>query len=103
MANGGYKIVSLENYNFTLGTKHIIAGVYDRIESAYRKPILLSDIVIGSAELPDSFVTFTVSSTDYIGVLYVVPTDATKAEFYTVTITDDDEVTFAKATVTSAT
>lgn len=85
MKNGGYKIIDLKDVNLST-TPVVIAGIYNRVKDNYRKPILLSGIVIGGVEMADCFVDLHVSSTSYVGAVYN----------YTITITSDDKVSVAK-------
>lgn len=84
MKNGGYKIINLKDTDLTSGVGVTISGTYDAIENSYRKPLLLSGIVIGSVEKNDAFVAFTVSSGTYSCDLYGG----------TITIDSDDVVTY---------
>lgn len=82
--NGGYKIIDLKDSNFTLdGDAITIKGVYDNVENAHRKAILLSGLVIGGVEKPNRFVTFISESGSYT---------ATMADAK-ITITAEDAVT----------
>lgn len=50
---GGYQIIDLKNKNFeNNGTKIVFPGIYEQIEST-RKPIHVTNIVYGGAELND--------------------------------------------------
>ena len=71
------------------GTASKIAGIHAKLESHFRKAILLSDIVIDGVEKADRFVVFENSGGDYVGILYE---SITNAKTY-LTITDADEVT----------
>lgn len=85
MKNGGYKIIDLKDVNLS-ATPVVITGIYNRVEDNYRKPILLSGIVIENVEMADCFVDLHVSSTSYVGTLHN----------YTITITSDDKVSVAQ-------
>ena len=85
MKNGGYKIIDLKDVNLST-TPVVIAGIYNRVKDNYRKPILLSGIVIGGVEMADCFVDLNVSSTSYVGAVHN----------HTITITSDDKVSVAK-------
>ena len=81
---GGYKIIDFKDINLVTGTASTIAGVYDAIESNYRKAILISGISIDGVKMADSFVELLlVDGTEYTGTLYGK----------TLTITDTDAVT----------
>lgn len=61
---GGYVIADFKGVDLTSGTEATIAGVYDAIEAAaaYNKPVLVNNLVIGSALYPAMYVDFTISS-----------------------------------------
>lgn len=80
---GGYQIIDLKNRNLTTTTTANIKGIYNSIESNYRKPILLSGIVIDSVEKADTFVTLVHNGSRYTTTIYGV----------TLTIADSDNVT----------
>lgn len=82
MKNGGYKIIDLRDNNLTaVGTT--IKGVYEAIEHSYRKPLLLSGIVIDGVEKNDAFVVAEAGVGSYV-IKY-----GEKA----ITITSEDDVT----------
>lgn len=86
--NGGYKMVSLKDHNFTPNVGATIKGIYDSIENNYRKNILLTDIVINSIERTERFITFGHTSNYYEG--YMAISDNVN---YRIRITDEDVVT----------
>lgn len=61
---GGYKIIDLQNKNITT-TEVTIDNLYESIESNYRKPLLLSNLVIDGKELANIYVYAIVDGTDY--------------------------------------
>lgn len=61
---GGYKIIDLQNKNITT-TEVTIDNLYESIESNYRKPLLLSNLVVNGAELPDVYVYAVVDTANY--------------------------------------
>lgn len=64
---GGYKIVSLMLVSLMAGMETAtIEGIYERIESSYQKPILLSGIVVGGVEKNDVFVQPVVEGNEYV-------------------------------------
>lgn len=66
MRKGGYQIINLKNTNFTIGTAMMIDGIHNAIEASYRKPLLLSGLVVANVEYPDVYVEATVDSSAYI-------------------------------------
>ena len=87
--DGGYTIISLKDTNLVTATPVTIAGIHAKLESHFRKAILLADLVIDGVEKADRFVVFENSGGDYVGILYE---SITNAKTY-LTITDEDEVT----------
>lgn len=85
MKNGGYIIIDLKDVSLS-ATPVAIAGIYNRVKDNYRKPILLSGIVIEGVEMADCFVDLHVSSTSYVGALHN----------YNITITSENKVSVAK-------
>ena len=83
MRNGGYKIINLADVSLN-GTAKKVEGVHAAIEHSYRKPLLLSGIVIDGVEKNDAFVAPTVSSGSYVIKVYGG----------TITITSQDMVSF---------
>ena len=80
MFKGGYKLIDLHNVNLKTGVGTTINGVYDAIKSSYRKPIILTGVVLGSVEA-----NVTVDSGNY---KMTVPTGVivvTKADLVTYT------------------
>lgn len=79
---GGYKIINLKDKLLMVGTQASIKGVYNSIESNYRKALLLTGITIDSVEKPDVFITLSHNGNKYTGLLYG----------YTLEINSDDKV-----------
>ena len=85
MFKGGYKLINLHNVNLKTGVGTIINGVYDAIKSSYRKPLILTGVVLGSVETNDIFVNVTIDNGNY---KMTVPTGVivvTKADLVTYT------------------
>lgn len=80
---GGYQIIDCAGVYFTAGTATKVSGAYALIEGT-RKPIRLNNVVVGGTEYHDAFCEFTVSESNFTGTTYG----------YTVTVTQDDAVTF---------
>lgn len=87
---GGYTILDLRDVDFTPGTGAEVKGAYTRLEGRYRKPVLLSGIVVSGVEYPDTNV-----APQNVDGSYTL--DITLgASSYTLTITDTDTVTFTE-------
>lgn len=78
---GGYKIIDFKDKNLT--SSPTIDGIYDSIENNYRKPLLLSGLVIGGVEKASVFAIATLSSTSFV---------FSNIYGYNITITDEDGV-----------
>lgn len=83
MIKGGYKIIDLRDKNLTTTSYAYVKGIYEDIESNYRKPLLLSGITIEQVEKADAFVTFTHNGNAYSTSIYG----------HTITISDNDQIT----------
>ena len=81
---GGYKISDFKDTNLVTGKASTIEGVYDAIESNYRKALLISGIVIDGVEKADCFVSFTISSGNYVSEIYGLTLTITSADAVTV-------------------
>lgn len=82
---GGYQIVSCKDTAITTGTAVTITGIHEAIEGAYRKPLLLSGVVLDGVEHGD---------------VWIVPTNADGTYTFTAygkawTVTAADSVTAA--------
>ena len=88
MIKGGYKIIDLKNTPFEVGgATMMIEGIYDSIEGSYRKPLLVTGLVMDGRECNDVFVTPMMESTNYVLTAYGK----------NIVITDTDAVTIIDA------
>ena len=71
MTKGGYQILDLSNYDFTLGQSQYVNGAYEKIEGT-RKVILVSGLTVNGTEYRDAFVDFNVESGNFVGSMYDV-------------------------------
>ena len=95
MFKGGYKLIDFKETDITLSTPTTIKGVYDAIEHNYRKPTLITGLVIGSVEKEDTFVNFEHGANSYNGLLGMTAND--KVLF--IAITNEDVVTITENTI----
>lgn len=65
MFKGGYKLIDLRNVDLKTGVGATIGGIHGSIESSYRKPLVLTGVVLDSVEVSDLFVNVTVDSGNY--------------------------------------
>lgn len=84
---GGYKMIDLQDVNLTNNESHTIKGIYDSIESNYRKTLLLTGLTVDDIEKADRYVTFTHSDNAYTSTI---------ESGLTLTITDADSVTLTQ-------
>lgn len=96
MFKGGYKLIDFKENNIVLTKPTTIKGVYDAIEHNYRKPTLITGLVIDSVEKEDTFVNFEHVGNVYNGLLGMTAND--KVLF--ITITNEDVVTIIENTIT---
>lgn len=98
MFKGGYKLIDFKENNIGLDKSTIIKGVYDAIEHNYRKPTLITGLVIDSVEKEDTFVNFEHGKNVYNGLLGMTANN--KVLF--ITIDNNDAVTITENTITLA-
>lgn len=56
MIKGGYRIIDFKDTPLVIeGATMMIEGIYESVEGNYRKPLLLSGLVINGVEKPDVF------------------------------------------------
>lgn len=88
---GGYKIIDLQNVNFTIDEPQTIAGIYNAVESSHRKPILISNFVLSGVEKPDRYCTLRLDNSAYVGSIAV----STDGDVLSIEITDSDTITIS--------
>ena len=98
MFKGGYKLIDFKENNITLTKPSTIKGVYVANENNYRKPTLITGLVIGDVEKEDTFVNFVHSGNVYNGLLGMTANN--KVLF--ITISNKDVVTITENTITLA-
>lgn len=91
MIKGGYKIVNFNGAALS-GSPETLAGIYDQIVDDYDKPVMVSGVSLNGDIMDDA----------YAGVQEKTGAGTSKYVELTVyggviTVTDDDEVTFASA------
>lgn len=96
MFKGGYKLIDFKETNIKLATPSTIKGVYKAIENNYRKPTLITGLVIGKVKKEDTFVNFEHGENVYNGLLGMTANN--KVLF--ITITNEDSVTITENTIT---
>lgn len=82
---GGYKIVSLNGNDLASGDSFVVNGLYENLVNSYKKPILVTEIVIDGEKQQDSFAVVKQSDGGYTIDVYG----------YALTVTSEDAVTIA--------
>lgn len=91
MFRGGYKIIDFRDTPFTIGgAAMMIGGIHDAIEASYRKPLMLSGLVVGGTEYGDVYAIPAVSDSAYVF-------DIAQYDIK-ITVQSTDAVTIAKLT-----
>lgn len=85
---GGYKIVSLNGNDLASGDSFVVSGLYENLVNSYKKPILVTEIVIDGEKQQDSFAVVKQSDGGYTIDVYG----------YALTVTSEDSVTIAEVT-----
>ena len=81
---GGYKIIDLKNKSITT-TGVTVDGIYEEIEGSYRKPLLLTHIVINGVEKNDAFVNVVIQASIYKFSLYGYSWEINSADLVKIT------------------
>ena len=81
---GGYKIIDLKNKSVTT-TGVTVDGIYKEIEGSYRKPLLLTHIVINGVEKNDAFVNVVIQASIYKFSLYGYSWEINSADLVKIT------------------
>lgn len=79
---GGYKIVSLNGNDLASGDSFVVSGLYENLVNSYKKPILVTEIVIDGEKQQDSFAVVKQSDGGYKIDVYD----------YALTVTSEDSV-----------
>ena len=81
---GGYKIIDLKNKSITT-TGVTVDGIYKEIEGSYRKPLLLTHVVINGVDKNDAFVNVIVQTSIYKFSLYGYSWEINSADLVKIT------------------
>ena len=91
---GGYKIIDLHDVNLVVdGSPVKIPGVYEAIESNYRKATILSGMTLNGVERPDRWVNFGTGSDGAFHASIGLDTDAM---ILYITVTNEDMVSLTE-------
>lgn len=83
MLRGGYQIIDLKHKKLVAASNISLPGIYNRIEST-TKPLLLSNINVNGVEKHDSFITPTISGTNYVITIYGLKLTIASSDIVTV-------------------
>lgn len=96
---GGYKLIDFKETNITVGGNAVtVAGVYNAIESAYRKQIVLTGLSIGGVEHCDVFCNLEHGENVYHGLFGMTANN----KFLFISITNENAVTITEHELTLA-
>lgn len=96
---GGYKLIDFKETNITVGGDAVtVAGVYNAIESAYRKQIVLTGLLIGGVEHRDVFCNLEHGENVYHGLFGMTANN----KFLFISITNENAVTITEHELTLA-
>ena len=96
---GGYKLIDFKETNITVGGDAVtIAGVYNAIESAYRKQIVITGLTIGGVEHRDVFCNLEHGENVYHGLLGMTANN----KILFIAITNENAVTITEHELTLA-
>lgn len=84
LLKGGYKIIDLKGVTIASEGGTTVTGIYNDIENNYRKPLLLSGIVIEGVEKADVFITVTTSESNFTFTAYNKTYTVTNADLVTI-------------------
>ncbi len=88
MLKGGYRIVDFKSVALTTGGAAVtIEGVFDSVKNTYKKPTLLSGVIIDDKEYPDEYSVFELDDSVYKCAIHGTTT-ITVAEGDLVTVTE---------------
>ena len=86
MFKGGYKIIDLADTPFTTAAAtKTIPGIHDRIESTYRKPIMLAGLNMDGTKYDAAYAVPALSGGNYVFTVHGFTVTVTAADAVTVT------------------
>lgn len=84
MLKGGYKIINLSDTVINADGGATIDGIYESIENNYRKPLILSGIVIDGVEKADCAITVTSAENSFTFTAYGKTYTVSNADLVTI-------------------
>jgi len=82
----GYKLINFKNIDLKTTVATEIAGIYETIESNYRKPLVLERLVLDGVEVIDKWVNAQVENNKFT---FAIPEG-------TIEVDNNDQVTYTK-------
>lgn len=84
---GGYIIADFKKTALTSGTQASIEGLFNSVSSPYKKPVMVSGLVIGGVEYPAFYAVFVKNANNYEAQVSINGTALT------IVVTPEDGVT----------
>lgn len=91
MKNGGYIIANFKGTRLSSGTESNIDGLFQSVSNPYKKPVLISGLVVGVFEYPDFFTVFAPSADGYTSTVVI------GSQTLTIEVNSGDDVTVTVA------
>lgn len=91
MKNGGYIIADFKGETLTSGQETNITGLFQSVSNPYKKPVLVSGLIVGDVEYPDFYTVFTSSSDGYTSTVVI------GSQTVTIEVNSGDDVTVTVA------
>lgn len=84
---GGYIIANFKKLALTSGTQGTIEGLFASVSNPYKKPVMVSGLVVGNTEYPAFYAVFAKNSNNYEAQV------AVNGSTLSIVVTPDDAVT----------
>lgn len=84
---GGYIIADFKKTALTSGTQASIEGLFNSVSNPYKKPVMVSGLVVGDVEYPAFYAVFTKNSNNYEAQAPI------NGSTLSIVVTPDDNVT----------
>ena len=91
---GGYIIADFKKTALTSGTQATIDGLFNSVSNPYKKPVVVSGLVIGGVEYPAFYAVFVKNSNNYESRVAINETTLT------IVVTPEDGVTVTTGAAT---
>lgn len=91
---GGYIIADFKKTALTSGTQASIEGLFNSVSNPYKKPVMVSGLVVGGVEYPAFYAVFVKNSNNYEAQAAINGTSLT------IVVTPDNNVTVTTGAAT---